>query len=75
MIQYGQAVSCLLLVEEDCDKISAHLEAVLDTVIQIHEVIKGGSVTSESTLSIRKEISVLQNPDISTTYSKLRGLK
>lgn len=36
----------------------AHDEIILDTVLHIHEVIKSESVSLESILGIRKEISV-----------------
>lgn len=49
-----------------------HEEGILDTVLQVHKVVKGRSATSEPTLGIR-EVSALQDPYKSVVYHMLHG--
>lgn len=54
--------------EEYCDKMFAHEEKILNTVLQVHKMVKSGYEASEPTLSIQKEISALQGPDKLMVY-------
>lgn len=51
----------------------AHEEKILDTVLQVHKMVKSGPAASEPTMSIQKEISALQGPDKLIVYNMIRG--
>jgi hypothetical protein len=43
-------------IKEGCNDALVHDEIILDTVLQVHKVIKSGSVVSKSATGIQKEI-------------------
>jgi hypothetical protein len=67
-------VICLLQVAEDSNKVLALLKDISYVVVQVHKVVKGGSMASESTLGIGEKFSTLQDPDKTPVYHALHCL-
>lgn len=59
--------------KEYCDKMFAHEGKILNTVLQVHKMVKSGYEASERTPSIQKEISALQSSDKLMVYHMIRG--
>jgi hypothetical protein len=49
-------------------------KSILYVVFQDHQVVKGGSMASESTLGIGEKVSTLQDPDKMVVYHALHCL-
>jgi hypothetical protein len=67
-------VICLPQVEQDSNKVLALEKGILYVVFQVHQVVKGGSVASESTLDIGEKVLALQDPDKTAVYHALHCL-
>jgi hypothetical protein len=48
--------------------------SILCVIFQIHQVVKGVSVASESTVGIGEKVSTLKDPDKTAVYHALRCL-
>jgi hypothetical protein len=74
MISYWKVVIHRLQAEEDLNKVLAHVETILASVLHIHKMVHSGTVAFELILNSQKKATALQGPDKSMAYHMLHSL-